>query len=183
MKKGVDRGVILVYARVVIDIFEEDEVVLECDVKPVGRPSKFEDLDMYLIQALVDKGFTDREIAMILKVNPETWYSWQRQYPDFSETLQGWKKHANERVVRSLYERAIGYEHKEIKFFTHLGRVTSYKTIIKHVPPDPGAAKLWLINRDRENWKDRREDTVEHLGELTLRWQEPKEKELPEILK
>lgn len=163
------------YARVVIDVFGDIP-------NPVGRPSKFYDLDMALIQALVSKGFTDREISMLLKVDPATWYSWQHEHPEFSETLQGWKDYANQRVVRSLYERAIGYEHEEVKYFTHLGIITS-KTAIKHVPPDPGAAKLWLLNRDRENWKDRREDTVEHTGELTLRWLEPNEKAVPEWMK
>ncbi len=66
----------------------------------------------------------------------------------------------------------------------HICQVSQNSSLkIKHVPPDPGAAKLWLTNRDRDNWKDKREDTLEHTGELTLRWQEPNEKELPEMLK
>ena len=150
---------------------------------PVGRPSKFDDLNMENIQALINRGFTDREIAMQLGVNPMTWYTWQHQHPEFSEMLKGWKTYANERVARSLYERAIGYDHHETRFFTYLGNVISTKTVIKHIPPDPGAAKLWLLNRDRENWKDKREEEVTHKGALVLQWQQPGVKELPDWLK
>jgi hypothetical protein len=27
--------------------------------------------------------------------------------------------------------------------------------VIEHVPPDPGAMKLWLTNRDPANWSDK----------------------------
>ncbi len=148
---------------------------------PIGRPSKFQDLDMDKVIALVEKGFTDREIAMLFDIAPATWYSWQKEHPEFSELLQGWKKHANERVERSLYERAIGYEHHETKFFTYMGEVISSKTVIKHIPPEPGAAKLWLINRG-EDWQDKKTEDLNIKGAMVLRWMEPGEKELPDWL-
>lgn len=152
-----------------LDIFDEP------DEKPFGRPSKFQDLDLEKVRALVTKGLTDRELAMIFNVAESTWYLWQHKHPHFSELLKGWKRYANERVERALYERACGYNHHDTKFFTHLGKVTSQEEIIKHIPPDPGAAKLFLINRDPIRWKDRREEVVEHTGGITLSWLEPSE--------
>jgi hypothetical protein len=30
-----------------------------------------------------------------------------------------------------------------------------YAEYVEHVPPDPGAAKMWLTNRRPEQWRDR----------------------------
>jgi len=150
--------------------------------KSVGRPSKFNDIDMVKVEALVKRGLTDREISMVFDVDLTTWSLWQNTHPEFCKLLQGWKKYANERVERSLYERAVGYDHHETKFFTYMGEVMSMKTIIKHIPPEPGAAKLWLINRG-EDWQDKRQEDVTLKGAVALKWIEPGEKELPEWLK
>ncbi len=148
---------------------------------PIGRPSSFHKIDMAKVEALVKRGLTDREISMVFDVDKVTWSLWQNQYPEFRKLLQGWKKYANERVERSLYERAIGYEHHETKFFTYMGEVISSKTIIKHIPPEPGAAKLWLINRG-EDWQDKKTEDLNIKGAMVLRWMEPGEKELPDWL-
>jgi hypothetical protein len=40
--------------------------------------------------------------------------------------------------------------------------VPVYADFIEHVPPDPGAAKLWLTNRRSEQWRDKTYN--EHAG-------------------
>jgi hypothetical protein len=30
-----------------------------------------------------------------------------------------------------------------------------YAEYVEHVPPDPGAAKLWLVNRRPNEWRDK----------------------------
>jgi hypothetical protein len=36
----------------------------------------------------------------------------------------------------------------------HLGEPV-YAEYVEHVPPDPGAAKLWLTNRRPEEWREK----------------------------
>jgi hypothetical protein len=67
-----------------------------------------------------------------------------------------------QRVERSLYERANGYNYEAVKVFMPAGAkqpvVVHY---IEHCPPDVGAAFIWLKNRDPEHWRD--VQNVEHV--------------------
>jgi hypothetical protein len=42
-----------------------------------------------------------------------------------------------------------------------------YAPYVEHHPPDIGAAKVWLYNRQPERWRDRKQ--VEHMGSLEHR--------------
>jgi hypothetical protein len=46
-----------------------------------------------------------------------------------------------------LFERAVGYDYDY-----DLG---CGKTVIRHIPPDVGAIKLWLLNRRPDRWKEK----------------------------
>lgn len=129
-------------------------------IKPkskVGRPSKFSSIKINQLKFLIEKGCTDNEIAEFFNINRETFWRWQRENPDFSNTIKDWKKYANERVERSLYERAVGYSHESEEIFCAFGKVTRVKTI-KHYPPSEIAAFFWLKNRRPDIWRDKRED-------------------------
>jgi hypothetical protein len=63
------------------------------------------------------------------------------------------KGQPDDRVERSLYQRAVGYTYSSEKIFHHQGAITRAECV-EHVPPDPGAAKLWLTNRRAEEWRD-----------------------------
>jgi hypothetical protein len=66
-----------------------------------------------------------------------------------------------DRVERSLYERANGYNYEAVKIFMPAG---SKQPVIvhytEHCPPDVAAAFIWLKNRDPERWRD--VQNVEH---------------------
>jgi hypothetical protein len=64
------------------------------------------------------------------------------------------KGQPDDRVERSLYQRAVGYTYSSEKIFHHQGTITRAECV-EHVPPDPGAAKLWLTNRRGEEWRDK----------------------------
>jgi hypothetical protein len=61
---------------------------------------------------------------------------------------------ADDRVERSLYQRAVGYSYNAVKIMQNNGEPV-YAEYVEHVPPDPGAAKLWLINRRPEDWREK----------------------------
>lgn len=105
------------------------------------------------LRKLYETGHTDAFIADFLNVNIKSFKTWIKGYPLFKDRIDSWKALADDRVVKSMYEKAIGYTHKETKLFQHEGNILS-KKIEKHYPPDYSAGSLWLRNRQRDEWKD-----------------------------
>lgn len=106
-----------------------------------------------LITALFREGKTDAEIAKVLGLQRET-FRQVLKYNGLTCTTKKAKENADEKVERSLYERACGYSHKAVKFFSHEGEVIEEKEYIEHYPPDTGAAIFWLCNRQPDKWKN-----------------------------
>jgi hypothetical protein len=69
------------------------------------------------------------------------------------ESLQAGKLEADNRVERSLYSRAIGYDYiAEKGVMTRHGQKTMrYRA---HIPPDTAAAVWYLKNRRPDRWRD-----------------------------
>lgn len=66
--------------------------------------------------------------------------------------------HADAAVAASLYRRALGYNIHEEKAFSYMGDVEVVQ-VMKHIPADVNAAKFWLKNRQREDWREAPEPT------------------------
>ena len=131
----------------------------------MARPSKFSDLDLEKVQALAVKGWTDNEMSAFFDLDRSTWYRWKNKHPEFCDALKDWKKEADEKVERSLYERATGYSCPEDKIFNNNGEPLVVKSS-KHYPPDTTAAIFWLKNRDKENWRDAQ--GRDHTGDISV---------------
>lgn len=107
-----------------------------------------------LLGWLLRRGWIDSQIADYLGVHRTSIKVWKNKYPDFFQFVKENKRIANESVVFSLYERATGYDYYEQKIhFDKDGNVYTADTV-RHVPPDVGAIRYWLNNREPENWKD-----------------------------
>jgi hypothetical protein len=65
----------------------------------------------------------------------------------------GGKEAADDRVERSLYQRAIGYEYDAVKIFNANGTpmIVPYRAVM---PPDTTAMIFWLKNRRPVRWRD-----------------------------
>ena len=122
--------------------------------KPVGRPTKFNELDMKKFELLYSYGFTDKQVATILEVKEQTINNWKKSNPNFFESLKNWKSIADEKIVRSLYNRAIGCTVKETKVGFFNGMATTQE-VDKVILPDVTAIIFWLKNRQPEQWRDR----------------------------
>jgi len=123
-----------------------------------GRPSKFGEIDMGVVEACVKKGFTDEEISKMLKITCRTFNNWKKEHSDFFQSLKDWKKEADAEVEKSLYERAKGYKCDD----THVAVIKNevvLTPLAKHYPPDPTSMIFWLKNRQPEKWRDRTEIT------------------------
>ena len=128
---------------------------------PAGRPSKYS--DEYAVQAakLCALGATDDQIADFFEVDVRTIYRWKHDHEEFCQALKAGKAEADERVERSLYQRAVGYEQDEVKIFMPASaEAPVYAPYRAKIAPDTTAAIFWLKNRKPEEWKDKREHEV-----------------------
>jgi hypothetical protein len=73
----------------------------------------------------------------------------------FCQALKAGKEAADQRVERSLYQRAVGYAHDAVKIFMPAGASAPvYAPYVERVAPDTTAAIFWLKNRKKDEWRD-----------------------------
>lgn len=132
-----------------------------------GRPSAYEEKFAAQAEKLCALGATDQEIADFFEVDVRTIYRWKHDHDAFCQALKVGKEAADERVERSLYQRAIGYEQDEVKIFMPAGAAEPvYAPYRAKVAPDTTAAIFWLKNRRSKEWRDKQE--VEHSGGVKI---------------
>lgn len=136
-----------------------------------GRPSKFKAEYTKQAEKLCEAGFTDPEIADFFEVNRATVNRWKHTYPEFRDALKAGKAPADDRVERSLFQRAIGYEQEEVKIFMPAGaQEPVYAKFTAKYAPDVTACIFWLKNRRSEQWRDRPEgENNENLSEAVTK--------------
>jgi hypothetical protein len=130
-----------------------------------GRPTKYKPDYARQAALLCEYGATDKDLATFFRVNRDTINQWQKDYPEFSDTLKRAKTDFDQKVERALYERALGYQHPDtdIRLAYEDGEPTIIKTaLVKHYPPDPTSCIFWLKNRQPTRWRDKVE--VKHEG-------------------
>lgn len=130
-----------------------------------GRPTKFKPEYVEQAQRLCELGATDYELASFFKVDTVTIYRWRIENEEFCNAVIAGKDKCDERVVRSLYNRAVGYTFESEKIFNYQGEVVRAGTT-EHIPPDVGAAMNWLKNRKPTEWRDKVEH--EHTGRINV---------------
>jgi transposase len=133
--------------------------------RPPGRPPKFKPEYVQIAATMCRMGATNADLAEAFKVTTRTIINWQMRYEEFFHSTKTGKEPADERVKRSLYERAVGYGYNAVKIFQFQGQpvVVPY---VEFVPPDVTAAIFWLKNRCPDEWKDR--VTQESSGEIHI---------------
>lgn len=134
---------------------------------PAGRPTAYKEEYATQAEKLSRLGATDQEIADFFEVDVRSVYRWKHDYDEFCQALKAGKEVADERVERSLYQKAIGYEQDEVKIFMPAGAESPvYAPYRAKVAPDTTAAIFWLKNRRSGTWRDKAE--VEHTGDVTI---------------
>ena len=119
----------------------------------MGRPTKYKPEFCSVARKLCEGGSTDLEIADALEIGISTLKRWKSEHAAFRTALKESKPEADERVERSLYSRATGYEHDEIDIRVVNGEIVQ-TPIRKFYPPDTTAAIFWLKNRRPDLWRD-----------------------------
>lgn len=123
-------------------------------------------------------GLTDEQIAHNIGIVPSTLYEWKRKYSEISEALKKGKEVIDREVENALLKRALGYEYEEttkervlkkdikgqpmtdLHGFPVYEMVTT-KKVKKEVVPDTTAQIFWLKNRKPEQWRDKRDVSVD----------------------
>jgi hypothetical protein len=121
----------------------------------MGRPSAYKPEYAVIAEKYCKAGATDAELADLFEVSVGTISNWKIQYPEFLRANAHAKEFADDRVERSLYLRAVGYQYDAVKIFLPAGAkepvIVPYREI---VPPDVTAALKWLHNRRPQTWRD-----------------------------
>ncbi len=127
--------------------------------QPGGRPTAYKPEMVKQAAKLCALGATDMEIADFFGVAVCTISRWKNVHPEFCSALKVAKEIADNRVERSLFNRAVGYTYDAVKILQYEGEpvVVPYE---EHVPPDTTACIFWLKNRKPEEWRDRHQ--VDH---------------------
>ena len=132
-----------------------------------GRPSKFTDEMPDQARFLAERGCTDAELAAFFKVTEQTVNNWKISHPEFFESLKLGKEVADQKVERSLFERATGFSHPDTHISNFQGDITE-TPLTKHYPPDTTACIFWLKNRKPVEWRDKVESDIRITGEIIV---------------
>ena len=98
-------------------------------------------------------GATDEELAEHFGACVRTIYRWRNAHEAFAEAVVVGKDHADDRVERALYARAVGCTVERTKVFKSAGEDPVYATYQHHLPPDTNAALNWLRVRRPKKWR------------------------------
>lgn len=132
---------------------------------PIGRPSAYRPEFADQAYRLMMMGFTRERLAEFFQVATSTLYDWQSKHVEFREALYRGGLYADSEVALSLFDRAVGSVTPDTHVAVIDGQVVM-TPVDKHYPPDVGAARMWLKNRQPEMWKDKVE--VEERVEVAL---------------
>lgn len=117
------------------------------------------------IEGWARDGLTDEQIAHNMGISPSTLYEWKKKYPEILEALKKGKEVVDREVENALLKRALGYEYEEVKQIIEKDENGKdrkrVEKITKHVPPDTGAQIFWLKNRKPNEWRDKRDVSVD----------------------
>lgn len=139
---------------------------------------------LILVEGWARDGLTDEQIAKNLGISRDTFYSYKKQYSDFSYALKKGKEVIDFEVENALLKRALGYEYAEVtqeriiqkdeygKVITDIHGFPIYKMVVtktvkKEVAPDTTAQIFWLKNRKPKEWRDKQD--IEHSGSIGVK--------------
>jgi len=121
---------------------------------PPGRPTDYCEAFNWQAEKLCMLGHTNDDLAFFFDVATSTIDNWLVKHPEFLGAVKAGRIVADMDVSASLYQRAVGYSCTETKVFCVNGEIIEHQ-VIKHYPPEVGACKYWLNNRQPELWKEK----------------------------
>lgn len=129
-----------------------------------GARIKYNEDFPLLAEGFARRGLSDTQIATNLNINIDTYYRYQKVYPEFYEAIKRGKGPIDIEVENALLKSALGYDYEEVH--TEIVKGSSdgskqslkKKIVKKHQPGNLGAQIFWLVNRLPMIWKQRKDD-------------------------
>lgn len=116
-----------------------------------GRPPKYKDEYPKQAEVMCKLGAVNADLADAFEVSERTIERWSVEHEEFCRALRVGKEEPDQKVVRALYHRAIGYSHPDVDIRVLNGEIVK-TPITKHYPPDTKAALAWVFNRMHDEW-------------------------------
>ena len=125
-------------------------------------------------------GLNDEQIADKIGICADTLYTWQKQYPEFSEAIKEGKAPVDIEVENALLKSALGFRvtvKKPIKLKTKRqlkdkGTIEEERVEIVeeeiYVPPQTVAQVFWLKNRRPDKWRDKPADVASGASDTSV---------------
>lgn len=141
---------------------------------------------LILVEGWARDGLTDEQIANNLGISIQTFYTYNKNYLEFFESLKKGKEIVDYEVENALLKKALGYEYKEVtrenvlNYETGKYEMRITKEVIKQVTPDTTAQIFWLKNRKPEKWRDKQQ--IEHSGEINNPFKDLSTEELRQLI-
>lgn len=126
------------------------------------------------IEGWARDGLTDEQIYTNMGISYQTFYDWQKRFPEFREALKRGKAPVDQEVENALLKRARGYQYEET--VTEIEEVPTGKTdsngrpimkqvkhirkVMKTALPDTTAQIFWLKNRRPDRWRDKQDVAI-----------------------
>ena len=126
---------------------------------PVGRPSLYKPEYAELAYKFCLLGAGNDKLASLFGVAGSTIDKWIAEIPEFSGKVMEGREVADAEIAYSLFHRAKGYSHPDVDVKVIQNQVV-LTDLVKHYPPDTGAATLWLKNRQGDKWRDKVENEI-----------------------
>lgn len=104
-------------------------------------------------------GYSDEAIMAIANVSQETLDYWKAVHPDLVDAIDSGRTEADVQVVESLLKLATGFREEVEEVAGKDAKVVRYN---KYHPPELGAIKAWLYNRQKQRWGEK--STIEATG-------------------
>lgn len=118
------------------------------------------------IVELASRGRTVHQISADLGVSVYALNNWRGAQAGFKEAVEASRKVADELIVASLFQRAVGWKQPAVKIVYDKERSAfQVYEYTEHFPADTAACVFWLKNRQRALWSD----GFEYSGDVTAR--------------
>jgi hypothetical protein len=135
-----------------------------------GQPTDYRPEYVEKARLMCRFGATDMDLADEFGVRVQTIWNWRCKHSEFFDALLEGKDAFDDRIERSLAQRAAGYSVHVEKVYCSDGQIIRAQTV-EHYPPEIGAIKLWLGNRRPDKWKDKQEVKLDSDGAFLKLWQ------------
>lgn len=123
--------------------------------KPVGRPTKYADWMPQVAATIGRMGGTQVDLAEAFGVTLRTIENWMAEGEEFFRAVKLKQASMDNLVERSLFERAMGYEHESEEIFHNKDTGIVRAQTRRKYAPDTTAAIFWLKNRKPKEWRDK----------------------------